>query len=77
MILEHALNEIRVDRVPTADDRHRLSLSRGYGGPWDAEGISIAELSWTLEDNSAVNKFAASLVGRVTKKYRIYEKRIG
>lgn len=41
------------------------------------KGFQWAELSWTLEDNEAVNKFAASLGGRVYKKYRIYEKRIG
>lgn len=41
------------------------------------KGYQWAELSWTLEDNDAVNKFAASLGGRVYKKYRIYEKKIG
>jgi predicted GNAT superfamily acetyltransferase len=41
------------------------------------KGYQWAELSWTLEDNDAVNKFAASLGGRIYKKYRIYEKKIG
>jgi hypothetical protein len=41
------------------------------------KGYRWAELSWTLEDNDAVNKFAASLGGRIYKKYRIYEKKIG
>jgi GNAT superfamily N-acetyltransferase len=40
------------------------------------KGFEWADLSWTLEDNDAVNKFAASLGGKVYKKYRFYEKKI-
>jgi hypothetical protein len=35
-----------------------------------------AETSWQLEDNDAVNKFVASVGGRVYKKYRIYDKKL-
>jgi hypothetical protein len=39
-------------------------------------GYQWAETSWQLEDNEAVNKFVASIGGRVYKKYRIYEKQL-
>jgi GNAT superfamily N-acetyltransferase len=44
---------------------------RGFG-----KGYQWAELSWTLEDNEAVNKFATSIGGSIHKKYRIYETKI-
>jgi hypothetical protein len=43
------------------------SLERGY--TW-------AETSWQLEDNDAINRFAASIGGEVYKKYRIFERTI-
>lgn len=44
---------------------------RGFG-----KGYQWAELSWTLENNEAVNKFATSIGGSIHKKYRIYETKI-
>jgi len=44
---------------------------RGFG-----KGYQWAELSWTLETNEAVNKFATSIGGNIHKKYRIYETKI-
>jgi GNAT superfamily N-acetyltransferase len=44
---------------------------RGFG-----KGYHWAELSWTLETNEAVNKFAAAIGGKIHKKYRIYERKI-
>ncbi|HNS06112.1 MAG TPA: hypothetical protein PKH53_08920, partial [Candidatus Saccharicenans sp.] len=41
-----------------------------------AKGYKWAETSWQLEDNEAINRFTASIGGRIYKKYRIYEKRI-
>jgi GNAT superfamily N-acetyltransferase len=41
-----------------------------------SKGYSWCELSWQLEDNEAVNRFAASLGAVPYKKYRIYEKPI-
>jgi hypothetical protein len=41
-----------------------------------SKGYTWCELSWQLEDNDAVNRFAASLGASVYKKYRIYEKAI-
>ncbi len=41
------------------------------------KGYKWGELSWELEDNEAVNRFNLSLGGKIYKKYRIYEKRIG
>jgi len=40
-----------------------------------AKGYQWAETSWQLEDNEAINRFTASIGGRIYKKYRIYEKR--
>jgi GNAT superfamily N-acetyltransferase len=42
-----------------------------------AKGYEWCETSWQLEDNEPVNRFVASLGGRVYKKYRIFEKKIG
>jgi GNAT superfamily N-acetyltransferase len=41
-----------------------------------AKGHTWCELSWELEDNQAILRFAASLGSVVYKKYRIYEKPI-
>jgi len=40
-----------------------------------AKGYQWAETSWQLEDNEAINRFTASIGGRIYKKYRIYEKK--
>lgn len=37
-------------------------------------GMRQAELSWTLEDNSAINVAIKMMGGRVYKTYRVYEK---
>ena len=39
-------------------------------------GISHGELSWTLEDNHAVNAGIKMMGGRAYKRYRVYEKPI-
>jgi GNAT superfamily N-acetyltransferase len=41
-----------------------------------AKGYRWCELSWQLEDNEAINRFAASIGAAPYRKYRIYEKRI-
>lgn len=41
-----------------------------------SKGFTWCELSWQLEDNEAVNRFAASLGAAPYKKYRIYETKI-
>jgi len=40
------------------------------------KGYHWCELSWQLEDNQAINHFAASIGAILYRKYRIYEKRI-
>jgi GNAT superfamily N-acetyltransferase len=40
------------------------------------KGYYWCELSWQLEDNQAINNFAASIGANLYRKYRIYEKRI-
>jgi GNAT superfamily N-acetyltransferase len=42
-----------------------------------AHGYEWCESSWTLEDNEAINRFNASIGGKVYKKYRIYSKPLG
>jgi hypothetical protein len=39
-------------------------------------GYEWGELSWQLEDNEPINRFAASIGARLYKRYRIYERRI-
>jgi GNAT superfamily N-acetyltransferase len=41
-----------------------------------AKGYQWCELSWQLEDNEAINRFAASIGAAPYRKYRIYEKKI-
>jgi GNAT superfamily N-acetyltransferase len=40
-------------------------------------GYEWGELSWQLEDNDAINRFAASIGARLYKRYRIYERALG
>lgn len=40
-------------------------------------GVEEAELSWTLDDNAAVNAGIKMMGGRIYKRYRIYEKEMG
>jgi GNAT superfamily N-acetyltransferase len=47
---------------------HRRGVARGY---------QRAELSWTLEDNDAINAGIAAAGGRHYKTYRLYEKPLG
>jgi GNAT superfamily N-acetyltransferase len=42
-----------------------------------ARGFDWCELSWQLEDNTAVNRFVEKLGGRRYKTYRIYERPVG
>jgi hypothetical protein len=37
-------------------------------------GLEGGELSWTLEDNSAVNTGIKLMGGKIYKTYRLYEK---
>jgi len=41
-----------------------------------SKGYEWCETSWQLEDNEAINRFVASLGGKVYKKYRIFERKI-
>ena len=49
-------------------ENHRRALAAGY---------KHAELSWTLEDNEAINAGIEATGGRRHKTYRLYEKPIG
>lgn len=49
------------------DELNKNGIARGY--EW-------GEMSWQLEDNEAINRFAVSIGGRIYKKYRIFEKEI-
>jgi hypothetical protein len=37
-------------------------------------GMTSGELGWTLEDNAAINAGIRLMGGRITKRYRVYEK---
>jgi len=37
-------------------------------------GMERGELSWTLEDNAAINAGIRLMGGRIYKKYRVYER---
>ncbi len=39
-------------------------------------GMERGELSWTLEDNSAINAGIRLMGGRIYKKYRVYEREV-
>jgi hypothetical protein len=41
-----------------------------------AAGYEWCEMSWQLEDNEPINRFVASIGGKVYKIYRIFEKKI-
>jgi hypothetical protein len=41
-----------------------------------AAGYESCEMSWQLEDNEPINRFVASIGGKVYKIYRIFEKKI-
>ncbi len=45
----------------------KAGMKRGYIG---------AELSWTLEDNKAINSLIEKFGGKLYRRYRIYEKKI-
>jgi GNAT superfamily N-acetyltransferase len=49
------------------DEFEKAIIAKGYGR---------CELSWQLEDNEAINRFAASIGAAPYRKYRIYEKGI-
>jgi hypothetical protein len=49
-------------------ESHRRGIERGY---------RRGELSWTLEDNDAVNAGIEAVGGRRSKTYRLYEKPVG
>ena len=39
-----------------------------------SQGYTAAELSWTLEDNTLINRTISAVGGQKYKTYRIYEK---
>ncbi len=41
-----------------------------------AKGMQYMELSWTLEDNDAINQYALEIGGKLCKRYRIFRKEL-
>jgi hypothetical protein len=41
-----------------------------------SRGVTAAELSWILEDNSGVRQVVESLNAKVSKVYRVYEREL-
>ena len=42
-----------------------------------ARGVEQVELSWILEDNAGMRSIIESISGRISKRYRVYEKDLG
>ncbi len=40
------------------------------------KGVKLVEMSWILEDNTGMRNIIESIGGRVSKRYRMYEKRL-
>lgn len=59
--------EFRNKGIELALIKHAIERSK-------INGWKRAELSWTLEDNSGINKIIGAVGGEIYKKYRIYEK---
>ena len=51
-----------------------LSVVEALRAPGIAKGLKEIEMSWILEDNSAMKNIISILGGRLSKRYRIYEK---
>lgn len=54
-----------------------LLILRTFDQGRDALGYTGAELSWTLEDNSLINRTIEAVGGRRYKTYRIFERELG
>ncbi len=40
------------------------------------KGVKLVEMSWILEDNAGMRNIIESIGGRVSKRYRMYEKHL-
>lgn len=54
-----------------------LSVVEALREPGTAKGIKEVEMSWILESNDAMKNIIDILGGRVSKRYRLYEKALG
>lgn len=54
-----------------------LSVVEALREPGKAKGIKEVEMSWILESNDAMKNIIDILGGRVSKRYRLYEKALG
>ena len=77
----------RTARIPLMGVRRRLHKTRYGPGlalsvvealrePGLRMGLEEVEMSWILESNEAMKNIIATLGGRESKRYRIYEKRL-
>ena len=51
-----------------------LSVVDALRAPGIAKGLKEIEMSWILDDNSAMKNIISILGGRLSKRYRVYEK---
>ena len=78
----------RTARIPLMGVRRRfhhtrlgpglaLSVVEALRAPGLRKGLVEVEMSWILESNEAMKNIIATLGGRCTKRYRVYEKALG
>lgn len=75
------INEIRVLMLGVLNDYRKLGIEACLYGKIIRNGegtrFSRAECSWMLEDNYLMNHAIEQINGRLTKRYRLFEKAIG
>ena len=76
---QRKLDEIRVFALGVKPDYQHTGTAAGlYKEVWDTvfrTGVVRAETGWILEINEPMNRAMEALVGRIIKRYRIYERK--
>jgi len=74
----HRIDEIRVLALGVKPEFQHTGVAAAlYRDVWDAcrrRGIKRAETGWILEINEPMNRAMEALVGRIVKRYRVYER---
>jgi GNAT superfamily N-acetyltransferase len=75
---QRRIDEIRVFALGVKRDYHHTGVAAAfYSDIWNTcvrKGIRRAETGWILETNEPMNRAMEALVGRIVKRYRIYER---
>lgn len=72
------IDEIRVFALGVKRDYHHTGVAAAfYSDIWNAcerRGIARAETGWILETNEPMNRAMEALVGKIVKRYRVFER---